>query len=275
MPNSNTNSNNSPIAVFDSGIGGLTVAKALLKHLPNENILYFGDTAHFPYGEKSADSIKYYSIRIADFLLEQKAKCIVIACNSASANAFEAVKKYVKNRVPVFNVIDPVVNTVVKNNYTKIGVIATKATIKSDAYSKKIKQLKPSIDVGSLATPLLAPMIEEGFFNNKISSTVIHSYLSKPKLKKIEALILACTHYPLIHKEIETFYNNKVQILDSADIVALAVKKELSQKKLLNKANKNAHHFFVSDYTKSFENTSKLFFSQKIKLEKQNIWENE
>jgi glutamate racemase len=268
--------NNNPIGIFDSGIGGLTVANAIHQLMPNEPLVYFGDTAHFPYGEKSPDSIKYYSIRIADFLIENKAKCIVIACNTASSVAYEAVKKHVKNKIPVISVIEPVVKVVCDNpNLRKIGVIATKGTIKADAYAKKIKLLDPSKDVSSLATPLLAPMIEEGFFNNNISKTIINSYLSKSKLKKIDALILACTHYPLIHKEIANYYNNSIEILDSADIAAKAVEKALKDNHLLSGKNKIANHFFVSDYTKSFESSTKIFFKGKLQLEKYGLLDGE
>jgi glutamate racemase len=267
---------NNPIGIYDSGIGGLTVANAIHQLMPQEALLYFGDTAHFPYGEKSPDSIKYYSIRIADFLVENGAKCIVIACNTASSIAYEAVKKHVKNKVPVISVIDPVVNAVAKNDrLKKVGVIATKATIKTDAYAKKIKAISDK-EVASLATPLLAPMIEEGFFNNNISKTIIHSYLSKPKLKKIDALILACTHYPLIQKEIAEYYHNEILIMDSAEIAAQEVKNVLNKGNLLcSKTSKNKSHFYVSDYTKSFESSTKIFFKGKINLEKHGLWDNE
>jgi len=268
--------NANPIGIFDSGIGGLTVANAIYKALPNESIIYFGDTAHLPYGDKSPDSIKYYSIRIADFLLERKVKMIVIACNTASSIAFEVVKKHVGNKIPVISVIEPTVNKIAALfNHCKIGVIGTKGTVKSDVYARKINEKNPTLDVNSLATPLLAPMIEEGFFNNKISRTVINSYLSRPKLKKINALILACTHYPLIHKEIAEYYNNKIEIIDSAEIVAEAVQMKLAESNLLNTEKKPKHKFYVSDYTKSFEESTKIFFKGKIQLEHFPLWENE
>jgi glutamate racemase len=153
-----------------------------------------------------------------------------------------------------------------------IGVIGTKATIKSNVYARKIKEKNELVHVESLATPLLAPMIEEGFFNNKISKTIIDSYLSKPKLKKVDALVLACTHYPLIKKEISEFYQRDISILDSAEIVALHVKKILTQKKLLSSKKTHSHQFFVSDFTNSFENSTKLFFKEKIHLELKNLW---
>lgn len=265
-----------PIGIFDSGIGGLTVANAIQKVLPQESMVYFGDTAHLPYGDKSPEAIKYYGIRIAEFLLNVPCKAIVIACNSASSIAFESVRKHVGNRAMVVNVIDPVVNKVASLfPKGKIGVIGTKATIKSDVYAKKLRQLNPSLEVFSLATPLLAPMIEEGFFNNKISRTVIGSYLSRPKLKKVDGLILACTHYPLIRNEIAEAYNDKVAIIDSAQIVAEHVYNSLAAENLLNTGNEPTHHFYVSDYTSAFAESTKIFFKGKIKLEHFPLWENE
>lgn len=265
-----------PIGIFDSGIGGLTVASAISKALPAEKLIYFGDTAHLPYGDKSPDSIKYYCIRIADFLLEHKAKIIVIACNTASSIAYEAVKKHVNGKVPVVSVIEPTVE-IIHNNFThgKIGVIGTKGTVKSDVYRKKIEGGNEKLNVVSLATPLLAPMIEEGFFNNKISKTVIDSYLSRPKLKKIDALILACTHYPLIKKEIASFYSKNTLIIDSAEAVAEKVKQILTETDLLNTGKKATKHFFVSDFTQSFQESTKIFFKGPIELKHYPIWDNE
>jgi glutamate racemase len=262
-----------PIGVFDSGIGGLTVANAIQKVLPNESLVYFGDTAHLPYGDKSPDSIKYYAIRISQFLLKQQCKMIVIACNTASAMAYETVKDFVGDAVPVVDVINPVVEHVTGVSGTrKIGVIGTKGTIKSDIYAKKIHSQNKKLEVASLATPLLAPMIEEGFFNNKISRTVIGSYLDSRKLAKIDSLILACTHYPLIKPEVEDYYKGKVRIVDSAGVVADRVKAVLSEKKLLAPKRKPVHHFYVSDFTKSFEESTRFFFRNKIHLEKKDIW---
>jgi glutamate racemase len=262
-----------PIGIFDSGIGGLTVANAIQRILPNESLIYFGDTAHLPYGDKSADSIRYYSIRIAQFLLKQNCKMIVIACNTASAMAYETVKEFVDGAVPVVNVIDPVVSNVTSDKKThRIGVIGTKGTIKSDIYAKKIHAKSKKHEVASLATPLLAPMIEEGFFNNKISRTVIASYLSSRKLARVDSLILACTHYPLIKPEVEEFYKDKVNIVDSAGVVADEVKRILKEKKLLAPKRRPVHHFYVSDFTKSFEESTRFFFKNKIHLEKLDIW---
>jgi|694.fasta_scaffold55989_4 glutamate racemase len=271
---------NQPIGIFDSGIGGLTVARAITKLLPNEQIIYFGDTAHMPYGEKSAEAIKHYSIKIADFLKFKNCKMIVIACNTASAAAYRSVVKSTGMKDLVVNVIDPAVEYVVKNHFRqKVGVIATKRTISSNVYAKRIEALDPVSDVVQLATPLLAPMIEEGFYNNKISQTIINSYLSKSKLSKIDALILGCTHYPLIKTEIQKFYGKSVEIIDSSEIVAQHVKVVLERNLLLNELQPSRFtfgkksQFFVSDFTQSFEETSKIFFDEKVKLKQFNIWE--
>lgn len=263
-----------PIGVFDSGIGGLTVAKAINELLPAESLIYFGDTAHMPYGEKSPHAIKSYSEKIAGFLIDQPCKLIVIACNSASVTAFRQVQKILPDKHFVINVIDPVVQHLSKDGKRKrIGLIGTKRTVSSAVYKKKFEKADPNIQLKSLATPLLAPMIEEGFFNNKISRTVVHSYLSNPHLANIESIILACTHYPLIINEISSFYKGKVEIINSAEIVSLAVRDFLQSKDLLYKGNKPASHkFFVSDYTSSFEETAKIFFGGKIKLKEKNLW---
>jgi glutamate racemase len=274
MPASVKLNANQPIGLFDSGIGGLTVAKAIKDKLPKERLIYFGDTAHLPYGDKSPDSIKYYAIRIAQFLLDHQCKMIVIACNTASALAFDTVKDFVGKRALVVNVIDPVVKKITDNAKLKrIGVIGTKGTIKSGIHAQKLKEANEKLEVNGLATPLLVPMIEEGFFNNKISKAVIDSYLSRPKLKKIDALILGCTHYPLIKKEIESVYLGKVPLIDSADEVAEYVYRLLKKDNLLNtSAKKPDHRFYVSDYTEAFEKNTNFFFNEKVKLEEARIW---
>lgn len=198
---------------------------------------------------------------------------IVVACNTASALAYETVKDFVGGKIPVIDVVEPVVEEIVKDKSHKhIGVIATKGTIKSDIYARKIKERNKKVTVSSQATPLLASMIEEGFFNNRISRTIIFDYLSRPKLKKIDTLILACTHYPLIRKEVEEFYRGKVDIYDNAGVVAKKVAGVLKELKLLSPKKAGKHRFYVSDYTKSFEESSRFFFPSKIKLAEASIW---
>src|SRR5688572_15627937 len=210
-----------PIGIFDSGIGGLTVAHAIKKNLPQENVIYFGDTAHLPYGDKSEAAIQAYSIRIAEILLQKGCKVIVIACNSASSAAYELLQEYVRRDTHIINVIDPMVS-LVTDQFTdkRVGLIGTKRTVQSGVYTRKIQEASKGISINSLATPLLAPMIEEGFFNNQISHEIIAQYLSDPELQNIEALILACTHYPLIMKEIREYYKGNMTILDSSEVIA-------------------------------------------------------
>jgi glutamate racemase len=262
-----------PIGIYDSGIGGLTVAQAIRQALPHESIVYFGDTAHLPYGDKSEAAIQAYSIKIADVLLKKGCKVIVIACNSASSAAYELLKEYVRKEAHIINVIDPMVQFLTTHYAGKrIGLIGTKRTVQSGIYARKIQEAHCGIDLHSVATPLLAPMIEEGFFNNQISHEIIAQYLSDEVLKNIEALVLACTHYPLIKKEISAFYHNQVAVLDSAQVVAQALENYLNNQGLRNHSTQTENHFFVSDYTESFESSTRLFFSEQVKLEKHPLW---
>lgn len=262
-----------PIGIFDSGIGGLTVASAVARAMPRESIVYFGDTIHLPYGDKSSTAIRAYSSRIFEFLKTKNCKAVVIACNTASAIAANAVKKMAGKNIPVVNVIDPTVNHVIQNfSSGKIGVIATKATVRSRAYAKRIEKKNPELKVSMLATPLLVSMIEEGYFNNNISQTIIDSYLNKSTLKNIDGLILGCTHFPLIKKEVDSFYKNSVKVIDSTEIVAQHTKAVLAKHNLLNHQGKASHHFFVSDLTASFHESTKMFFGKKLRLERKNLW---
>lgn len=262
-----------PIGIFDSGIGGLTVAHAIKRLLPDEDLIYFGDTAHLPYGDKSEAAIQVYSIKIADILLKKGCKVIVIACNSASSASYELLKEYVRTDTHIINVIDPMVDLVTKNfKGSEIGLIGTKRTVQSGVYARKIQEANKNIRLHSLATPLLAPMIEEGFFNNQISHEIIAQYLADPELQNIEALILACTHYPLIMKEIQEYYKGNMTVLDSSEVIAQALQKYLKDEGLLNVAHKAEHHFLVSDFTDSFESSARMFFHESVKLEKHSLW---
>lgn len=261
-----------PIGIFDSGIGGLTVANAIRQRMPCEHLIYFGDTAHLPYGDKSEAAIQAYSIRIADFLLHQGIKVLVIACNSASSAAYDLLKEYVRNDVQIINVIDPMVAWV-SSHYAdqKIGLIGTRRTVQSGIYKRKLQELNPTISLQSLATPLLAPMIEEGYHHNKISHALIEEYLSRPELGGVAALILACTHYPLIKREIAAFYAGRADVLDSSELVAQAVQKHILEKQLENAPQQPVHRFYVSDYTEGFEAATRIFFGEQIHLQQQKL----
>lgn len=263
-----------PIGIFDSGIGGMTVASAVTRLLPNENTIYFGDTAHLPYGDKSTAAIQAYSIKICNMLLQQNCKLILIACNSASAASFELVREYVGSKAKVLNVIDPVVDYIKEHYEGKtVGLIGTKQTVLSNVYKKKVDALGKNINLKSLATPLLAPMIEEGFFDNNISESIIESYLSDPALNDIESLILGCTHYPLIKNQISKYYGKDVEILDTSEIVAHSLRAWLEQHYLVNEKGTGKRQFYVSDYTLSFEQSTNIFFGQQIQLEHYPLWE--
>jgi len=262
-----------PIGIFDSGIGGLTVAHAINKVLPYEKIVYFGDTQHLPYGNKSIEKIEKYSVEIVKFLLKKKCKAIIIACNSASSVAYQEIIKKVKNKVLIFDVINPVINYInTQKHLLHIGVIGTNATISSGIYKTYINTIRKDIKVSSLATPLLASLIEED--DKKLyQKGIIESYLKNEELKDIDSLILGCTHYPLIEEQIRHFYKEKVEIISAIKYIGNNVKKALKKYDLLNpKKNPHKHHFYVSDYTTNFQKKTKLFFPKSIILEQENIF---
>ncbi|MFT6745957.1 MAG: glutamate racemase [Glaciecola sp.] len=269
-------SSQKPLGVFDSGIGGLTVAKAITTLLPDEQLIYFGDTAHFPYGDKERGSVQKYCEEISDYLLTHNCKALVIACNTASSACATSLKKHLPAGFPLINVIQPVVDHVANNNSNeKVGIIATKGTTNSRIYPNLIHKNNNNLQVASVATPLLAPMIEEGFYSNNISRSIIASYLSKSNIQNIDSLILGCTHYPIIEHEIKDFYastNQKIEVINSAKIVANALKKQLSKLKILSNKKSEKHLFFVSDYTTSFEESTKIFFGETVKLTKMPLW---
>jgi glutamate racemase len=259
---------NSAIGIFDSGIGGLTVGHQIAKLMPQERIVYFGDTKHLPYGDKSPEAIIRFSKRITQFLLEQNCKMIVIACNTASSLAFEHVKNLCKDKAIAINVIDPVVKFTSYSKAKSVGIIGTKNTILSDVYAKKIQSLNTDITTSSIATPLLVPMIEEGFYQHKISQTILSNYLEREELRDIDHLILGCTHYPLIEEEIKQYYKGTVELINSARIVSKHVKNALMDANLLNDDTHTIaeHQFYLSDYTSSFEQSAQHFFGEKISL---------
>lgn len=262
-----------PIGIFDSGIGGLTVSQAIVTQLPKEDIVYFGDTAHMPYGEKSTSAIQAYSVKIADMLLKQHCKLILIACYSATSAAYDLVKEYVGSQAIVLNVIDPMVQHI-KLHYTNkhLGLIGTRQTVNSNVYKKKIDTLNNGVELSSLATNLLASAIEE-FGDNHVIDSLLAEYLSHSSLKEIEALILACTHYPVVKNKIAQYFNHKITIIDPSHVVADAVRNRLEEENLLNDTGAGNKHFYVSDYTESFAAGTKIFFDEKISLEHYPLWE--
>lgn len=262
------NKSSHPIGIFDSGLGGLTVAKTITELMPNESLVYFGDTAHTPWGDKSLSTIQGFALKICDILLKHQCKCIVIACHTASTAAFDLVRDYVGAEAHVINVVDPVVNHIGKYHANKkIGLIGTKQTVRSNTYKRKVDILNRNIELSALATPLLVPLIEEGFINSPISEWVVSEYLSHPNLMNIHALILGCTHYPLIKSYIQKFYQTPIDIIDASIITAEALREHLKLQALFNHEGNVTKTFYVSDYNEFFEHTTKLFFSGDIQLQ--------
>jgi glutamate racemase len=214
-------------------------------------------------------------LKICNFLLEKQCKLILIACNSASAAAYDLVKPYVGTKAIVVNVIDPVIDYLDQNWAGKtIGLIGTKQTVNSGIYATKAEALGKSIKIKSLATPLLAPMIEEGFFNNNISEQIIKEYLAHSNLAQIEGLILGCKHYPLIKHQIDVYFQGKIPVIDTSLIVAAAIQAILAKAdSLVDSQADSSRQFFVSDYTDSFEKSTQIFFGETIKLTQYPIWD--
>lgn len=259
------NSIKSSIGVFDSGIGGLTVAKSLFEILPNENIIYLGDTARLPYGSKSKETVIRYSIEITKFLLNKNVKMIVVACNTASSVALPYLKKI--SPVPVIGVIKPGCKAAitVTNNY-KIGVIGTLGTIQSFAYKTQIHKIDNNIGIFSKPCSLFVQLAEDGWTENKIAELIAKEYLSDFKTSKIDTLILGCTHYPILKKVISKVLGKKIKLIDSGEETAKEVKRILAEKKLLNTQKKNgSHKFYVTDFQKKFKEISERFLGQPIR----------
>lgn len=262
-----------PIGIFDSGIGGLTVAHAVQKSLPQENIIYFGDTAHLPYGDKSTAAIQAYSVKITHMLLQQNCKLILIACNSASAAAFDLVKEYVQSKAIVMNVIDPTIRFLNETYPGKnVGLIGTRQTVNSHIYKKKLDETNSQVRLSSVATNLLASAIEE-FGNHQVIDALLEVYLNHPDLQNLDALLLACTHYPVIKKNLQRYYQHQIDIVDPSLAVANAVKAMLDKFGLRGTHDKSTAHFYISDYTDSFANNARLFFGDRITLEHYPLWD--
>ena len=255
--------NNRPIGIFDSGFGGLTVMSALSKLMPKESLIYFGDTAHVPYGSKSKKIVTEFATKISKFLVQNNVKMIVIACNTASAFSLDTLKKFIK--VPIIGVIKAGSVMAAQNTKNKkIGVIGTEGTIKSSAYEKEIKKYDNKINCFSKACPLFVPLVEEGWNNGKITENIIKVYLKDLVDKKIDTIILGCTHYPLLKKTIKKVIGNKINIIDSANAVALAVKDLLTEKQLLKKSGNAIYKFYVSDGPEKFKKIGSKFLGKKI-----------
>lgn len=243
---------NTPIGVFDSGVGGLTVAKEIMRQLPNESLVYFGDTARVPYGSKSKKTVCKYSRQIANFLMTQNVKAIVIACNTASALAREELEELVD--IPVIDVVQPgakMAAECTKNNH--IGVLGTESTVKSGIYEDYLHKINPDITVVSKACPLFVPLVEEGLIEDRITEDIVGRYLHDMKEYEIDALVLGCTHYPLLRGVIGREMGNEVKLVNPAYETAKSLKEMLRENNLLAPpAAKAKYHYYVSDGVEKF-----------------------
>ena len=254
---------NRPIGVFDSGLGGLTVVKALKDLLPNESILYFGDTARLPYGVKSKDLVIQYSIQITKFLIQKDAKMIIVACNTATAMALKLLKKKFDN-IPIIGVIEPGSKQAILNtNKKKVGVIGTIATINSNAYEKSIREKDIEVDIISKACPLFVPFVEEGLIRGEAINEIAKHYLSSFN-NKVDTLILGCTHYPLL-KEVIFQNTNGMILIDSASSVANDTYKKLEKYSLLNRRERPGElNCYVTDLPMRFKELGNIFLGENI-----------
>ena len=255
---------NAPIGIFDSGIGGLTVAKAVIDALPHEDIIYFGDTARVPYGIKSEETVRAYALEITNFLLKRGVKMILIACNTVSASAKEQIIQAAGD-IPVLDVITSgTKNAVSLPNHQHIGVIGTLATVNSRAYLKSIHAYDPTITVTQQACPILVPLAEEGWIDNEVAIQTLHHYLDDFNGSGIQSLILGCTHYPLFKNVIPKVLKDRdIEIIDSAESIAESAKSKLDELSLLNESGGD-FQCFVSDRPQRFHELAERFLGRRL-----------
>lgn len=240
-----------PIGVFDSGVGGLTVVREIIRQLPSENIVYFGDTARVPYGTKSRDTVIHYSEQIVNFLQTKQVKAIVIACNTATAYALDVLKE--KLDIPIIGVVRPGAITAVNATQNgRIGIIATEGTVGSGIYPKVIKEYNSEIQVVQKACPLFVSLVEEGWTNDPITDEVAKRYLRSLLDSNIDTLVLGCTHYPLLRKTIGRLVGEKVTLVNPAYETACSLREMLKSEGLYRESGKTSYHFYVSDGAERF-----------------------
>jgi len=255
------------IGIFDSGIGGLTVARAFMHQLPGYDFLYFGDTARTPYGTKSPGTVIEYALQDTEFLIRKGAKVVVMACNTASSVATERVADAFQ--IPIFDVIAPAVETsLAVSRSGRIGVIGTRATVNSGVYQRKIQAAKPDAKVYAAACPLLVPLVEEGWLRKPVTAMIVKRYLHPLKVRQIDTLILGCTHYPLLAGMIQRKIGKRVAVIDSSVGVAAAVKSFLEQHTEIDgKMSRTGEtRLFVSDITSQFEKVARSTLKERLPL---------
>jgi glutamate racemase len=263
MANRATNSD-APIGVFDSGIGGLTVVRELMRQLPNESIIYFGDTARVPYGPKSPDTVLRYSREIVDFLKREGVKAVVVACNTATAHALPALKE--ENDLPILGVIEPGSRAAARATQSKsIGVIGTQGTVNSRAYARAIKAAAPDATVTALACPLFVPLAEEGWLDTEVTRLVAKEYLQPFSSFPIDTLVLGCTHYPLLKTVIGNVVGREVRLIDSAEETAAETAATLRDEGLAHEKTDSARYRFIaSDAPEQFLRVGGRFLGSSI-----------
>ena len=255
------------IGIFDSGLGGLSVMKDICKLLPFENIVYFGDTARMPYGTKSGGIIERYAIENATFLMQKEIKALVVACNTASCFSLTALQKIIP--VPVIGVICPVVEAMVnEKNIKKIAILGTQATVSSGLYQKLLQEAIPNVEVQAIACPLLVHLVEEEYLDHPFVSLIIQEYLASLKKNHTDCIILACTHFPLLLKQIQKELPQGIRLIDPGMYCAHSLKKILEEKQLLNLSTETpTYRFYVSDGADKFQKNGKKFFQGHLSSE--------
>jgi glutamate racemase len=252
------------IGIFDSGVGGLTVLKEVVKALPQEDTIYFGDTARVPYGTKSPETVTRYALQVTSFLMERDIKLLVVACNTASAVSLETLED--KFSIPIIGVIEPGAKRAVSVTRSgKVGVIGTAATIQSSAYAKAIKKINGDIQVLTRACPLFVPLAEEGWVDNEVARLTARIYLQELRDAGVDTLVLGCTHYPLLKGIISEVMGDAVQLVDSAEETARTVGQILEESGLLRPSSENGnHHYYVTDVPAGFIRVGNRFLGGRL-----------
>ena len=262
-------SDSRPIGVFDSGVGGLTVLQAISRRLPGEALVYFGDTAHLPYGNKSREAVTRFSLEIARFLKKRDIKLLVVACNTASALALPRLKRELG--IPVVGVIEPGARAAARATATrKVGIIATEATIASNAYQEALHRLLPGVSAVGKACPLFVPLVEEGWWSHPVTTQVAREYLAPVAKARVDTLILGCTHYPLLKPALGRVMGSRVRLIDSAEETAREVEELLERRSLRRKGKRGTRRFFASDGPKRFLALAKRLLG--VSADRVTIW---
>lgn len=258
---------NAPIGVFDSGVGGLTVAREIMRQMPKERIVYFGDTARVPYGNKSQDTVIRYSRQIIRFLRTKQVKAIVIACNTATACALETVEKDLD--IPIIGVIHAGAKAAVEaTKNRKIGIIGTEATIRSGVYTELMKQMDPAIEVTGKPCPLFVPLVEEGLLHDSVTDEIASRYLASLKEKYIDTLVMGCTHYPLLRSTLGRLMGEDVTLINPAYETAMELRSLLEEKELAclpGGGEGEKYQFFVSDMAERFKSFATAILPGEVK----------